>query len=200
MPLFFHHETHIGQASPARPRRPGHQKSCLPTGQEVIILTKYVIKFLEHDWKIQVLSPVFYQLPKILQQFHSWRLQVCPKKSLSKSQSKKIGLALAHQLWIRELAPELQRIRLEKARSFVIRSQYQCSYNPITLQSVSIYILFQPMKTDHWLRCLHELNQMKIKKKTKSIPIQSHGQNPGSVKFEFETIFGSLWTPNKCEV
>ena len=71
MPLFFHHETHIGQASPARPRRPGHQKSCLPTGQEVIILTKYVIKFLEHDWKIQVLSPVFYQLQKILQQFHS---------------------------------------------------------------------------------------------------------------------------------
>ena len=39
--------------------------------QEVIILTKYVIKFLEHDWKIQVLSPVFYQLQKILQQFHS---------------------------------------------------------------------------------------------------------------------------------
>ena len=45
-----------------------------------------------HDGKISVLSPVFDQLPKILQQFHSWRLQVCSKKSLSKSQSKKNGL------------------------------------------------------------------------------------------------------------
>ena len=60
-----------------------------PEENEIIILTKYVTKVSEPPGKFQVLSSVLDQTMKILQQFHSWTLQVCPKKSLTISKRKK---------------------------------------------------------------------------------------------------------------